>query len=160
MNNSEQIKDYILENGRIEASFSIISALNVLKSELKTKFEHQLNELASKKGLQKIKDLSYKPTESWKNHTIDFAFEGRNLIYGVKRIKEDPQKGKIEELERLFYGKESFYTSLWWPAYANFYSGIDTSPKFWVDINSGIAISRAEEFFEIILSAKDELPSL
>jgi hypothetical protein len=123
------------------------------------KFENELNELASQLGFEIINSFKFQPS-FWSDHYITFNYESNGLLYGVTRKEFDPEKKKIEELENLFHGKEKFNTSNWWPLYAFFYMDVDNNAEFYTDIVSGKAIARAKDFFEIILSAKDELPSL
>jgi hypothetical protein len=159
MDNKENIKNYILENNRIEASFSIVSALTDLKIDLKNQFQHDLDYLANEMELQKISPFRYKPV-FWKNHYIAFNYESYGLLYGIIRTVEDPQKNKIEELENIFSGTIRFKTSQWWPLYDFFYSDVDNNAEFYLDIISGRAIERAREFIATIIDNKDKLPEL
>ncbi len=159
MSSTEEIKKYILENQKIHASFSILSALNQVKGELKKKFEQQVKELASELGLQEVQSFKYKPA-FWNNHFITFNYEGGGLLYGITRKEFDPNKTKIEDLENLFHGIETFKTSNWWPLYADLYSNVENNPEFYSDIESGKALKRVKSFIEIILENRDSLTHL
>jgi hypothetical protein len=159
MNNTEEIKKYILENQKIHASFSILSALNLVNGELKKKFEQQIKDLASELGLQEINSFKYKPA-FWTNHYITLNYEGGGLLYGITRKEYDPNKTRIEDIENLFHGLESFKNSNWWPLYANLYSNIENNPEFYTDIESEVAIRRVRSFIETILKNQNSLSYL
>jgi hypothetical protein len=156
MNFMEDIKKYILEGSKIEMSFTVIAAINQIKTDLKKTFEDQLEEIASElKIIKDEKNLRFIPN-NWNNHYISFNYEDGGILYGIQRKISDPKKSRLEFIEDLFQGKEKFKVSLVWPVYASFYSNIDNNHQFWTDVNSGFAKTRAKEFIETIINSKFE----
>lgn len=148
MDESKMITDYILENDtNLETSLKVAISLQQVKSQLKEEFEIQLDEIAKELNI-KIIDRAFYPS-NWKKHSIYFNYEASGIIYGiVKEATVEAKKVYFPEIQEVF--DEKFKTSNWWPMWQFFYSNIDNSTDFWLDIRNGKAKERAKEFVEII----------
>lgn len=149
MDESKMITDYILENdANLETSLRIGMSLHQVKTKLKEDFEKQLHEIGNELGITYQNNRFY-PSQ-WSNNFICFSYESGGILYGIIRKESDANKSRIIEIEEAFNVK--FNTSNWWPMWQFFYSNIDNTPEFWLEINNGVAKQKAKEFVEVIIN--------
>ena len=149
MDESKMITDYILENEtNLETSLKIVMSLHQVKTKLKDDFEKQLQEIGNELGI-KYENNRFYPSQ-WSNNCICFSYESGGILYGIIRKESDANKSRIIEIEEAFNVK--FNTSNWWPMWQFFYSNIDNTPEFWLEINNGAAKQKAKEFVEVIIN--------
>lgn len=145
MDESKMITNYILDNNdNLETSLKIAMNLNQVKAKLKEEFNSQLLEIGKELNLEYENNRFY-PSQ-WKNNSICFSYESGGILIGIIRKENDPNKTKTPEIEEVF--NEKFYTTAMWPMWRYFYSNIDNSIEFWLDIKNGIAKKKAKEFVE------------
>lgn len=149
MDESKMITDYILENdANLETSLRIGMSLHQVKTKLKEDFEKQLHEIGNELGI-KYENSRFYPSQ-WQNNFICFSYESGGILYGIIRKASDANKSKVIEIEEAFNTK--FNTSNWWPMWQFFYSNIDNTPEFWLEINNGAAKQKAKEFVDVIIN--------
>jgi hypothetical protein len=151
INSKQVVIDLINENARnLEVSFIVSTALQDVKRQLKSKFEHQIFEIGQELGIE-VEGTKLKPSE-WSKNRITFSFESGGILFGLTRNEPDNNKTRFSEIEDLLEIeiKERFNVSVWWPMWQFFYSNIENNEQFWLDINNRKAKDRAKQFVKLI----------
>jgi hypothetical protein len=134
----------------LELTFLLANSLDEIKRQLKDKFEQQIAEIGQELGLE-VDGRKLTPS-NWKIHKIIFSYEMGGILYGLVRDKPNPEKPRLLEIESYLNEQLgiSFNVSELWPMYQHFYSNIEKSQDFWLDIYNGEAKKKAKTFVQLI----------
>lgn len=153
MDTKQSIKEYIIEDPKnIKISFDISNSLQEIKTDLKNKFKEQISDICLELGVEEVSEFRLKP-KNWSRHQIRFSYESNGLLFGIGRIKENPSKSRLSDIESRLTEElgVSFMVSAWWPMWQFFYKDVETNVQFYIDINSGVAKERAKRFVKLIV---------
>ncbi len=159
-NKITMIKEQILEsNESIESAFTIQSALDSIKIELKEKFNKQLCSLGKELNIEFNQKHSHFILPNLQKHYFKVNYEAGGIIYGIVKTPEqyDTDSNKYD-IQQIVNGVDCFRnnkSSQWWPVWSKLYENIDKNKDFWIDVVNKKAINDIKNTIQQILAMKD-----